>query len=290
MKQLNTSIKVIYVGLIFTLISCSNSKEPIPDLTPLIQKFATAGHFTETLIEVKDDTGANLYRIYLPENPTAQLAVVIWGNGTGANPADYDGIMRHLAQWGFLVLDNYSENTGTGEEMSEAITYLVHAQSDPTNTLFNQIDLEHIATVGHSQGSTGAINSHTNFENGALVKTVVSIALPALKWADEEDKYDVSKIETSFLVLGGKKDQLISPVSSNKLAIEQTDGIAALCLMVKGVGHNEIQHDGGVYKGILTAWLSYQLKNNAAAELVFKGDNAEIYKSAVIKEIIKKNF
>lgn len=272
-----------------TLISCRTSKETFSDSTPLIQKYASIGSFSEEILEIKSDENENLYRIYLPKGMTSRAPLIIWGNGTNAGPGKYDGIMKHLAQWGFIVIDTYSKNTGTGKEMNDALTYLIESQADTNNILYNKINLTSIATVGHSQGATGAINCHTNFQNDSMIKTIVSIALPALKWAKDKDKYDTSKITGSFLILSGKKDQFISPTSSNIAAIDQTNDISALCLILKGAGHNEIQGNGGNYRNLLTAWLQYQLKNDEVAKTVFKGSDAEIYGSSLIEDIFKNN-
>lgn len=279
-------ISFIVVGL----FSCNSKKHDFNDDTPNIVYYSKSGLYQETTLEIKDQEGNNLYRLIKPQDDLKELPIVIWGNGTGALPDDYDEIMRHLAQWGFLVIDTYSENTGTGKEMDEAIQYLINENKNSESILFNRLDLDNMATVGHSQGSTGAINCQTNFANGDLIKSVVSIALPALKWADEEDKYDTSKIKGSFLTLGGNKDSFISPFSAHKEAIDGTNDIPALSLILKSVGHNEIQGNGGNYRGILTAWLHYQLKEDPISELVFKGSDPEIEKAQKIDRLHKKNF
>jgi hypothetical protein len=99
-----------------------------------------------------------------------------------------------------------------------AIEYLKD-QNQQVNSLFYQkINVNQIGVAGHSQGSTGVINAHTKVKNGSLIKTIVSIALPDLKYCDPEDVYDTARIQVTFLIMGGTRDFLISPVSSNQLA------------------------------------------------------------------------
>lgn len=283
--------KVLASFFIFiSLVACTKSDDTFSADTPLIQKYASIGSFSVEIIEIKNDVNENLYKIFLPKRMTSISPLIIWGNGSNAGPDKYDGIMKHLAQWGFVVVGTYSQDTGTGKEMNDALSYIVESQSDIDHILYKKIDLSSIATVGHSQGATGAINCQTNFSNSAMIKTVVAVALPALKWAKDEDKYDTSKLSGSFLVLGGMKDQLISPTKSNMKAIDLTNDIPALCLLLKKVGHNEIQGDGGKYRGLLTAWLQYQLYKDDVARSVFHGRIAEINKTEIIEEIFKNNF
>ncbi|MDQ0088877.1 alpha-beta hydrolase superfamily lysophospholipase [Paenibacillus anaericanus] len=111
------------------------------------------------------------------------------------------------------------------------------------NSLFYQkIQMEHIGVAGHSQGSTGVINVHTNYISGSLTKTVVSIALPDLKYCDPEDVYDTARITVPFLIMGGTRDFLISPVSTNQLALHSTNASMPVMMgMVKGAVHTAIE-------------------------------------------------
>jgi dipeptidyl aminopeptidase/acylaminoacyl peptidase len=183
------------------------------------QHYAQQDNYDVKVEEVKAANGEDLFRIYYPAFQSNETyPIVSWGNGTDATPDRYTEIFTHLSSWGFIVIDSYSKTTGTGKEIMAAIEYLKD-QNQQVNSLFYQkINVNQIGVAGHSQGSTGVINAHTKVKNGSLIKTIVSIALPDLKYCDPEDVYDTARIQVTFLIMGGTRDFLISPVSSNQLA------------------------------------------------------------------------
>ncbi len=223
-------------------------------------RYAESGPEAVTTSIIGDDAGNDLYKIYHPTDLKAGLPLIVWGNGTGASPATYDALLTHLATWGFVVVDTYVKNTGTGAEILAAAEYMVAESGASDSKFYGKIDASKVGLAGHSQGSTGVINAHTNFEHGSMVKAVVSIALPALKWCDPEDVYDTSRLSVPFLLLGGTGDGIISPVESNQAAFDGTPkSLPAVMGMAIGSEHSEIEGDGGRHRGYLTAWMRFQL-------------------------------
>ncbi|QRN93189.1 alpha/beta hydrolase [Archangium violaceum] len=226
---------------------------------------------------ITNDRGEALYQTYFPEPLTTGHPVIVWGNGTDALPSNYDALLRHLASWGFVVIDTFETHTGTGAEILAAARYLVSRHETPGSRFSGKLDVRRIGAAGHSQGSTGVINSHTNFEAGSLITTVVSIALPALRWCDPEDKYDTSRLAIPFLILGGTGDGIISPAADNQRAFDRTaPGVPAAMAIASGASHNEIQGDGGMHRGYLTAWMRYWLAQDGEARAAFAGDMPEL--------------
>jgi hypothetical protein len=254
------------------------------------EKYASRGQYEVVVKEISDEQGKKLYKVYSPESQDSMHPLIAWGNGTGALPEQYDELFRHLAGWGFVVIDTYSTTTGTGKEIVAAIDYML-AQNDTSGSPFYQrIQKDQIGAAGHSQGSTGVINAHTNFERGAAIKTVVSIALPDLKYCDTEDVYDTSALKVPFFVMSGTRDFIISPSSSNKLAISSANpDIPAMMAMAKGAAHTAIEQDGGKHRGYLTAWMRYQLMGDSQAMSAFKGEDAEILTNDNWKDIFSAN-
>lgn len=200
--------KKIYGFILFTLLILNTScKEKA--VSEALAYFDQAGVYQVAVLEHQYQQ--NDYRIYYPENYTERLPVLVWGNGTDAQPDHYDGVFKHLASHGFLVIDTYEENTGTGKEIHEAINTILAFNKDVNSPFFNTMDTLNIALAGHSQGSTGVINTYTNFNKKDYIKTIVSIALPALYWCDPEDTYNADEITVPFLIMGGTKDYIISP-------------------------------------------------------------------------------
>lgn len=171
-----------------------------------------------------------------------------------------------------------------------AIDYL-SKENELENSLFYQkIQVENIGAAGHSQGSTGVINAHTNYTGGSLIKTVVSIALPDLKYCDPEDVYDTARITAPFLIMSGTRDFLISPTSTNQLALQNTSaGTPVMMGMAKGAAHTAIEGNGGNHRGYLTAWMSYRLLDDQEAMGAFHGDSSEMMHNANWEDVIQAN-
>ncbi|RAI85917.1 chlorophyllase-like protein [Paenibacillus pabuli] len=254
------------------------------------EKYALPGTYEVDTLEIKDKQGEKLYRVYSPQSTDVLHPVIAWGNGTGALPDNYDQLLRHLASWGFIVIDTYSQTTGTGKEIMAAIEYMLSENEVTVSPFYHRIQKDQVGAAGHSQGSTGVINAHTNFENGDLIKTVVSIALPDLKYCDPEDVYDTSALKVPFFVIGGTRDFIISPSDSNKLALNNTSpDLPILMAMARGAAHTAIEQDGGQHRGYLTAWMRYQLMNDSDARTAFVGKHAEIGANNHWKDVTSAN-
>lgn len=250
--------------------------------------FAKDGEHRVTTHIIGDEGNKESIIIYTPADIRGELPVIIWGNGTAALPKDYDGLHRHLASWGFLVMNTYNSETGTGKPLKEALCRLLTLNGDPDSIFYKHVDAGRIGCAGHSQGSTGVINLHTNFTEGDAIKTVVSIALPSLRWCDPEDVYAPEKMKVPFLVLTGTLDFIISPYRSCLAAINRLEmGVEGWLLEARYCSHTEIQGDGGKYRGILTAWFRYRLVNDNMAEEIFK-EQGEIYKTAGWRRVYQR--
>lgn len=273
--------------MVMSLASCGDSS---PVMAPIEAMYAQTGSSEVATLDIKDGSGKKLYKIYHPRELTSGHPIIVWGNGSHALPEDYDGLLTHLSTWGFVVIDTYSSTTGTGAELVAAAQYMVEQNSTAGSIFHGRLDPTRVGVAGHSQGSTGAINAHTNFAAGALIKTVVSVALPALHWCDPEDEYDTSRLGVPFFIMGGTGDGLISPLSSNKLAYDNTPStLPAAMAMAIDADHNAIQDTGNNHRGYLTAWMSYQLKDDSTAREAFAGDSPEIMTSPGWRDVATRN-
>ncbi|MNI39742.1 Alpha/beta hydrolase family protein [compost metagenome] len=265
----------------------------VPELAEgsIEQRYAQQGGYQVKVEEVKSTLGEALFRIYYPVfQGDESYPIISWGNGTGATPDRYDELLTHLASWGFIVIDSYSQTTGTGQEIVEAIDYLSNENQLASSLFYQKIQTENIGVAGHSQGSTGVINAHTNYKSGSLIKTVVSIALPDLKHCDPEDVYDTARITVPFLIMGGTRDFLISPVSTNQLALHSTNASTPVMMgMAKGAAHTAIEGNGGNHRGYLTAWMRYRLLDDQEAMKAFHGDSSEMMHNTNWVDVIQAN-
>ncbi|MGC5772101.1 alpha/beta hydrolase [Paenibacillus pabuli] len=283
---------VIILIMMFSVVSflLVNSVSATFETGSVEEKYALPGTYEVDTLEIKDEQGEKLYRIYSPQTTDTRHPLIAWGNGTGALPDNYDELFRHMASWGFVVIDTYSETTGTGKEIMAAIDYMLNENEATVSPFYQRIEKDRIGAAGHSQGSTGVINAHTNFENGNIIKTVVSIALPDLKYCDPEDVYDTSALKIPFFVLGGTRDFIISPTDSNQLALKNANpDIPTMMAMAKGAAHTAIEKDGGQHRGYLTAWMMYWLMDDVEARDAFVGNHAEIGTNNHWTDVISAN-
>ena len=244
-------------------------------------------HKVKTYI-IGDGNNKESFILYAPADLEGALPVIIWGNGTAALPKNYDELHRHLASWGFIVMNTYNSETGTGKPLKEALCYLLKENARPDSIFYMHIDTQRIGCGGHSQGSTGVINLHTNFAEGNYIKTVVSIALPALRWCNPEDVYAPERINVPFLVLTGTLDFIASPFRSCLAAINKLEtGVEGWFLEARYCSHTEIQEKDGKYNGILTAWFRYRLMDDNGAGKIFE-ERGEIYKNAGWRRVYRR--
>ncbi|XSG74785.1 alpha/beta hydrolase [Herpetosiphon llansteffanensis] len=215
--------------------------------------------------------------IYYPDDLSRAYPAIIWGNGTIAAPEKYAGLFEHLASWGFIVIDSYSETTGDGAAIIQTLDYLISANADPSNNLFQKVKLDQIGAVGTSQGATGIINAYNRYPQGQMIKTLITNALPQQRWTDEAHTYDPSLIAVPWLILSGTRDLIVSPASANQTSLEQSSAHKRLLAMSVGAGHTEIEADGGSYRGYLTAWLRAYLAADSNALSIFEPTHGEIW-------------
>ena len=85
--------------------------------------------------------------------------VIIWGNGTGAVPGVYSSLLRHWASHGFIVAAANTPASNFGLSMRAGIDVLERRNADSDSEFHQKVDLEHIASAGHSQGGAAAVNA-----------------------------------------------------------------------------------------------------------------------------------
>src|SRR6266487_1373225 len=151
---------------------------------PVQAAFASPGPYATTTGTVTDAGGTVIYDVYRPNDYSAlgfNSPIVTWGNGTGASPAKVSDFLSHLASYGFTVIASTLPNTGSGNEIDAAAHYLVTQNGVATSVFHGHLNTGEIASVGTSQGATGAVRAATN--DPALIKAVMTFSLPNSVWS-----------------------------------------------------------------------------------------------------------
>lgn len=298
--------RFLYTFLIILIAACSkkdsvvfisnnntsnSNQKTIEVASSGIEDFYTPNGILHVATEIiTNSTGKKLYKIYYPSNLNDVYPLITWGNGTSATPKNYDSLLTHLASWGFIVIDSYSTQTGSGKAILDAAKYMVAQNKNSGSIFYQKTDVTRIGAAGHSQGATGVINAHTKYAWGKNnIKALITVALPSLALSDAKDKYNVKLITCPIFFISGTKDGLISSLSTNKKAYDNLKaGLPAAMALRVGAGHNAIQ-TGNTERGYLTAWMSYQLHGYNYAKGAFAGPGAEILNNANWKNAAVKN-
>lgn len=248
--------------------------QPAGAASAIETQYKVAGTWAVSTANVSDAAGS--YVLYYPTNLGAggvDHPIVTWGNGTGATPSNYTGVLQHLASWGFAVVASTSTATGSGVEVLAGANYLVNQNSSASSIFFGKLDTTKVAAAGHSQGASGATNA--TVLSGGLIKSTVAFNYPNPTWVSPEHVTNWAALTNPVLLMTGSNDWLIASASGQTGYYNQLPGPAAKASL-KGAGHNNIQGTGGGYLGYLTAWLLYTLQGNATARGAYVGSPPEI--------------
>ena len=82
-------------------------------------------------------------------------AVVMWGPGGGSDPKDYGGIIKRLASHGFVVVA-IPQSPGDATQGKPALDWLESKNNDPSDPLYNKLDMTKVGCSGHSMGGLEA--------------------------------------------------------------------------------------------------------------------------------------
>lgn len=125
------------------------------------------------------DSSGHKFDVWYPTGVGAngdRHPIITWGNGTFAHPFQYDYLLSHLASWGFVVIAPDNTNTGSGQEMLQAVDFLKGQDNDPSSVFYQSLDTDNVGAMGHSQGAVGTLNAA--IMAGGAIKTAVPIELP----------------------------------------------------------------------------------------------------------------
>ncbi|MQY05871.1 poly(ethylene terephthalate) hydrolase family protein [Actinomadura macrotermitis] len=207
-----------------------------------------------------DSTPLN-HTIYRPQNlgaTGARLPVVIWGNGTGATPAAYDGLLKHWASYGIIVAAANTTMSNDGTAMRKGLDLLAKRDATATSPYYGKVDLAHVVSAGHSQGGAGALN--------AAADTRVDAVLPI----EPGPLASPEKVTQPTMYMAGEKDSIVNPAWVRDF-YDRSSARPAVLAEIKGATHFTPPGDGGTFRAPTTAWLQFVLRDDPAARAMFSG-------------------
>ncbi len=230
--------------------------------------------------------GLPTHTIYYPENSGDEaLPVLVWGNGACRNDGrSFYRTLTKVASHGFFVIavGLYDAQAGaqstSGPQMIEAIDWLESAPS-LAEGLSARIDAESIAVMGQSCGglmtieasddprvdTIGVINSGV-FNAGSRPGLSISTAT----------KDDLANIHTPTLYINGGTNDVAYENSNDDF--ERIENVPLFYGVMEGAGHiaTHRHRNGGRFAEVITAWLEWQLKDDAEAASWFVGDDCAL--------------
>lgn len=254
---------------------------------PIEVAYSATGPYATTTATATDSSGNN-YRLYYPSNYAAlgfDSPIVTWGNGTNATPEQYSRLLTHLASRGFTVIASTLTNTGSGNQIAAGARYLVAQNGTAGSPFQGNLDIQHVAAVGHSQGAGGATRAATN--NPTLITTLMTFSLPNTAWVGANANcptaadcmYNPALLTQPAFLTGtrGFSDSIIASPATQTAFYNSIPGQAAVGIIQNSEGraadHSAIQdaNNPGGLLGYATAWLEYQLRGDTVAAGAFTG-------------------
>lgn len=188
--------------------------------------------------------------------------VIAYGNGSGAVCTQgqlAEGVSRHLASWGFVVVCPDVMNTGLGNEILAAVRFMLAENSREGSVFKGQLDTASIGATGHSQGATGALNAN-RMAAGAIRSTVtLAFVDRALHGSDRPRLADV---RGPVFLASGCSDPM---TTEQELYFGEMPTAAAMACKV-GADHVGMVRPS---LGYTTAWFLYTLRGDAFARGAF---------------------
>lgn len=226
------------------------------------------------------------YKIWYPTDineSKKKIPLVVMANGTGTPYNKYEYVFEHLASWGFIVIGNDADNSGTGEPSDSSLQLMISLNSDKKSKFYNKVDLEHVGSAGHSQGGAGAVNAVLRYDRKNNYKAIYSASntnsdlSDTLGWG-----YNPAEIKIPYFGAAGETDSLATMESYQKIYNGIGNSAQKVIACRLGAGHEQMKTWGD---GYMVAWFLWHLQGDKRAMLDFR----ELFKNQKWIDV-QKNF
>ena len=231
---------------------------------PPVSNFASSGSFSVTNSNV--NSNCTVYRPRTLGDNGLRHPIILWGNGTGGSPSTYRGLLEHWASHGFVVAAARTSNAGSGDEMISCLNYLVTENGRSSGTFAGKLDVNRVATAGHSQGGGGSIMAGQDSRISATAPFQ-----PYTIGLGHRTSSQSNQNGPMFLMTGGS-DSIASPALNARPVFNRAN-VPVFWGELARAGHFVPVGNAGDYRGPSTAWMRYHLMDDQNAESTFYGSN-----------------
>jgi len=230
---------------------------------PPVTSFSAAGPFATTS---SNQSNCTIFRPTTLGQNGVTHPVILWGNGTGASPANYSGLLTHLASHGFIVAAANTSNSGNGSQMLACLTFVANENARSGSVFFQRVDVNRVGASGHSQGGAGTIMAGRD----ARVKFTAPLE-PYIGFIPGGGTFARASIGQQrgpmFLVSGGS-DTVAVP-NTHQLPVFNGANVSVVWGTLAGATHSEPGGNAGNFRGPVTAWFRAKLMDDATAARLF---------------------
>ena len=227
--------------------------------------YATKGPYgSTTMNKVGPNKSFTVFRPKVLGQAGVRHPFITWGNGTGAVPSIYAGLLSHWATHGFVVIASNSTQTGNGKELVKGIDWLVSENKRAGSIFYNKLDPSAIGASGHSQGGCGCVNA----ANDPRVKC----AAPLMPGPG-----NAKGVKGPMFVVTGSADFIV-PHFLVKMTVYNPSPVPTCLAKLQGATHFAACGSAKAMSGYLTSWFRLCLMGESPCKKLFYGTGCDICK------------
>lgn len=209
------------------------------------------------------------YCIYFPQELVATntpCKTLIWANGTLAVPRIYDGLLRHMASWGYIVVASWSPFTQIDQVWFKGGIRKCQKLNESDALFKNLLDVNHLGVFGHSQGGGVALQLSQRDDIKA------SVALQPAPFSCKKSKHPL-------LIITGSRDVLAWWFVVKRIAF-LTAKVTAFFLNHTKASHLMPLGGAGAMRAPTCAFFQWKLAQDPQARLCFEEGEKTFTKKA----------
>lgn len=217
---------------------------------------------TDSVVCIEDTNklGSGKIVFYPTELETAdeQYPLIVWANGTGCITQTYYPLLQKFAAAGYIVVADTTVMSADGTAQVNSVDYALAKNADASSVLCGKVDVEHIASAGHSQGGRSAVNAAAL---DSRIDCVLSIA-------GSNYKEEAAAVSCPVFFITGTADLIVLSSMWVKPAYDNVQGHAVYASLKGGI-HTTCMITPNKVAGYGISWFDAQLKGDDGAAAVF---------------------